>query len=607
MMLLAPNALWWLLAAAPIVAIFLFRRRIVEVRIPALTFWEQMRRREAFGRWGRHLRRWAGLALHLLVLALLVGALTEPINPAYRHELLFVLDDSATMRTIEEDGRRRLAHAAELLLEKIREGPGGIQTTVFLAGTPPKILIDRETVTHKIQAALGSHESRDVNSDLEQALTLARRHRRDVETPIIVISDRRRADLAEQPDVEWLRIGRPQPNLEIADVRLSTDGAALDVFLLHSALSPRTATITLFSNQQTLISAQIMLLESPATVRLPAALHPGDPFEIRAEPADAFDLDNAWFGVCPPRRDVNLRLVSAGNEYLVAALDQPGTTLEIVSPDEWDVAQPTDLTIVDDPSGGPGRPAPGRYIVFGGHDPFGLCGSSKAQSNLTPLQWAVNHPLAADVDFLSWRIRSTGGLAPPAFAEMILGAADAPLVFVAHVSGKDAVHENAFAAVYVNFSLVDSNVVFRAGFPVFLWNAIDHLLDRRPEDYLTAQATGHPLVFAGVDKPAAAVLDPHGREAQAYFDGRRLTLPFPETAGFYQMNAGQQTWIRAANFRSDAAVTEESTPLAASTTLRSAQPRWWRTLPPWGSLAVIAGVLVLLEAILFHRGVLKVG
>ena len=102
------------------------------------------------------------------------------------------------------------------------------------------------------------------------------------------------------------------------------------------------------------------------------------------------------------------------------------------------------------------------------------------------------------------------------------------------------------------------------------------------------------------------MLDPHGREVQAYFDGRRLTLPFPETAGFYQMNAGQQTWIRAANYRSDAAEIEESAPLATSMTVRSARPRWWRTLPPWGSLAVIAGALVLLEAFLFHRGVLKV-
>ena len=608
MMFLAPSALWWLLAAAPIVAIFLFRRRIVEVRIPALVFWEQMRRRDAFGRWGRRVRRWAGLALHLLILLLLIGALAEPINPAYRNEMLIVLDDSATLRTIEPDGRQRASHAARTLLEKIRQAPGGVQTTVFLAGTPPKILIDRETVLSNIQAAVGTHSLRDVNPDFEQALTLARRHRQEANTPIIVISDRILPDLTAQPDIEWLRIGTPQPNLAVADVARSADGRSFDVTLRHRGMSPRTANVALISNQQSLATKSLVLQESPTTIQLPAALNPGDTFEIRVEPADAFALDNVWFGVCPPPRDTNLRLVSTHNEYLIAALDQPGVTLDLVPPDQWNPTKTTDVTIIDNTTATPGRLIPGRYVIFGGFDPFGFCRRGEPQTDVTPLQWAVDHPLARDVDFLSWRIQRTAGLLPPASAETIVGAPDAPLVFRIRRPGSTNQAENSFAAVYVNFPLSASNVVFRAGFPVFLWNAIDDLLGRRPEDYLTAQPTGRPLVFPAITKTSfAAVLDPRDLETQAYFDGTRLVLPFPEFAGFYRMTDDKRTWTLAVNYCSDISPDAESAPTPDIAAARPAVSHWWRSLPPWGDLAILAGALVLLETLLFHRGILKIG
>ena len=607
-MLLAPSALWWLLAAAPIAAIFLFRRRIVEVRVPALVFWEHTRRKDTFGRWGRRMRRWAGLALHLLVLMLLTAALTEPINPAYQHELLIVLDDSATMRTVEDDGRPRAAHAAERLLDKLRQAPGGVQTTIFLAGAPPRILIERETVAHKVQAALGTHASRDVNPDFEQALSLARRHRQQPETPILVISDRLPKDLAAQSDVEWIRVGRPQPNLAVTDVRVSADGAAFDVVLRHRGMSPRTATISLISNQQTLANVPIMLQESPTTVRIPAELRPGDLFKIHAEPADAFELDNVWFGVCPPDRQTHVRLVTTGNDYLVAALDQPGTQLDVVAPSDWNASAAADVTVLDVPTAGPGRSVPGRFIVFGGTDPFGVCLSDTPFIDTTPLLWAADHPLARDVDFLSWRIRRTAGLFPSTETQTIVATADAPLVFTVRKAGAEEKPENTFEAVYVNFSLMDSNVGLLAGFPVFLWNTIDDLLGRRAEDYLTAQPTGRPLIFPAVaGVTSATVLDPREREMQAYFDGARLLLPFPEHAGFYRLNFSDVAWIRAVNYRADTDFEEEVQLSPAPENRRSTVPHWWRALPPWGMLAALAGALVLLEALLFHRGWLKIG
>jgi|GEM_PF-5404409 len=620
MTLLAPNALWWLLSGALIVAIFLMRRRIVVVEIPALEFWEQMLRYNTLGRWGRRLRRWISLALHLLIVALLAGALTEPINPAYRNELLVVLDDSATMQTIEDDGRSRFEHAADLLLERRRLAPSGIRTTIILAAAPPKILTDSETVDRDIRAALHARRPRDCPPEFDQALALACRGRRDDAATILVISDRDAASLFGAADVEYLRVGLDQPNVGIAAVTPARDEAALEVLLHHRQMSPRTATISIMAFGQTALNQSpghrradnhavarttLVLRESPALVKLPVAFLPGDEFLIRVEPADAFMLDNTAYAVWPALTRTRVRLVTADNIFMEAALDQPDAALEITAPNNWTSSASADVTIFDAPAVEPGKPVPGRYIIFGGVDPFGLCRVGETTSDIGPSQWAADHVLIRDVDLLQWRIAATNGRRPPRLARRVVEGGETPLIFTIEIPGKIGDPSDDFKAVYINFDLSNSNVARRAGFPVFVWNALDYLLDKRPEDEQVAQSAGGPLTFPAQSRTAAIVADPAGQERKAYVDGARHVLPFTEQIGFYRLEAGDSRITRAVNYYSDASSVDAATNTSAAA--RTVDPAWTPGLPVWGLLAAAAGLLLIIEALLFHRGVLKIG
>lgn len=617
MTLLAPGALWWLLAALPVAAIFLYRRRIIEVEVPALTLWEQARRRDTLGRWGRRLRRWLSLLVQLLVVLALVAALTEPVNPAHRSELLVVLDDSATMQTIEADGQTRFDLARRIVLDRLRDKPTGARASIILAGTPPKIAVDRETVAQRVPAALSERQPRDVNPRIDAALTLAQRKRQDDASKILVVSDRYDAQLAQRDDIEWLRVGEPHPNLAIEALASGADGTTVEILLTHRSMTATTATVSLAANEQEQARRTVSLRDGTTVVRLDAALGPGTPFQLRVEPLDAFPLDNSAYGVWPAPSNVRLQLVSSGNPFLEAALDQPDATLRLLSPDEWPGDQIADVTILDSPAGWHRRPAgvrqeanrrvPGDFIILGGNDPFGLTRAAPPATDLTPSQWSADSPLLQDVDLLRWHIGRTAGMLPPRFAERVAHAGSVPLVFVVRDPGSADDPKDDFAAVYVNFDLGDSNIARRAGFPVFLWNAIDYLLDRRAEDTLISFAVGVPLPFPRQRRLDARVTDPAGRDIQAFFDDGRLVVPFPEYAGFYRLDVGGEPIIRAANYVSDGVQIAGERTEEAMISTASRRPAWLAGLPCWGLLAVAAGVILLVETLLFHRGILKVG
>jgi hypothetical protein len=608
--LLAPGALWWLLTALPIAAVFLYRRRIIEIEVPALTLWEQTRRRDTLGRWGRRLRRWLSLLVQLLIVLALVAALCEPVDSARHTHLLVVLDDSATMQTIEQDHQSRFDLARQTVLNRLRNQPTGAPVTVILAGAPPKIALDRETVAQRARTTLSERRPRDVNPQLDAAVALAQRKRQQEVSPILVISDRYDARLAGRSDVEWLRVGTPQPNLSIKALAPTENPAAIELVLTHPTATATTATLTLTARGREPTRQTVPLRGDATVVQVEAPLTPGTPFQVTAAPLDAFPLDNTAFGVWPEPLHVRLQLVTAGNPFLEAALAQPGAALHTLAPDQWSGDQPADVTVLDAPPRAAreirDRPR-GNFIIFGGHDPFARTSSGPPAAELTPSRWSADSPLVRDVDLLRWHVIRTAGLHPPAFAERAVCAGDTPLVFVIRDPGSPDDAQDDFAAVYVNFNLNDSNITRRAGFPVFLWNAIDYLLDRRPADTLIAHATGAPLPFPSRRRSEMRVSDPTGREIAAFFDDDRLIVPFPEYAGFYRLDPAGASVVRAANYASDRVRGREAPADAAAPATLPRRPSWLARLPAWGVLAAAGGVVLVLEMLLFHRGILKVG
>lgn len=385
---------------------------------------------------------------------------------------------------------------------------------------------------------------------------------------------------------------------------MAVDEAALDVFLTQRDRSGTAAVVTLIVDNQTAAHETTLIRDQGAVVRLRPALPAGKPFEIVVEPPDDFDLDNRFCGVWPARQDTRVQLVSAGNDSLIASLEQPDISLSVVEKAEW-VPSQADITILDAPAGGPGRPVAGRFVVLGGGDPFGIVKSAPIACDLRPSQWAPRNPFLRDLDLMGWRLRRSAGANAPSGAQVLVQSGKTPLLFlVERRLGSDPSGEK-FAALYANFNLTDTNLERTAGLAILLWNAIEALQGRRPEDMVIAHHTGVPLSFPAPLGTDAGIRTPTGGAPPTYRDGDRLVLPFPEKAGFYELTTPAGVERRAVNCPAQPD-TEQSHGSPARVETASVLSAAWISMPLWAKGVLLALAVAVAELLAFHSHLVRI-
>lgn len=599
-----PSALWWLVVTVPIVAAFLYRRRVVEVVVPAITFWQPSPRRRRFGGFGRRVRRWLSLLIHVAVVVLLAAALARPSILGPIAHLAIVLDDSATMQTREDAGLTRFELALGELRRRVYAKPDSVRVSLILAGNPPRVL---QRPTDDPDSVLESAESvrpRDVEPAIDEALALAHRLTPADSTRTLLITDQSDRTFDATLADEHIWIGSDRPNVGIRDAALAVDDVALDVFLTQRRRSGTAAVVKLIVDGQTAAHETALVRDLGAVVRLRPALPAGKSFEIVVEPPDDFDLDNRFYGVWPARQDTRVQLVSAGNDSLVATLEQPDISLSVVEEAEW-VPSQADITILDAPADGPGRPFAGRFVVLGGGDPFGIVKSAPIARDLRPSQWAPRSPFLKDLDLMGWRIRRSAGVNAPSGAQVLVESGKTPLLFlVERRLGSDPSGEK-FAALYANFNLPDTNLERSAGLAILLWNAMEALQGRRPEDVAIAHHTGVPISFPAPSSADATIRTPTGESLLAYRDGDRLVLPFPEKAGFYELTTPAGVVLRAVNCPAQPDF-RQSYVSAARVETASVPSAAWFSLPLWARAVLLALAVAVAELLAFHSRLVRI-
>ena len=99
--------LWWALLAVPIVLLFILRVRLRRKPVATLLFWDQLLKEHPPRAWWRRLRNLLALLFQLAFLALVVGALVDPLWAWQKKEarhVVYVIDNSASMSA--RDARR---------------------------------------------------------------------------------------------------------------------------------------------------------------------------------------------------------------------------------------------------------------------------------------------------------------------------------------------------------------------------------------------------------------------------------------------------------------------------------------------------------------------
>ncbi|MGE3182860.1 MAG: BatA and WFA domain-containing protein [Phycisphaerae bacterium] len=351
----------------------------------------------------QRLRKNLLLLLQLLILAAGVVALARPIvsgTESYEGRVVMLIDRSASMNAIEEDGKTRLEIAKEQAIKRAKTFNSKGSSWLKFVGVEPKTQVmvvsfaDQASVLQPfttnmidVVAAIEEIKPSDSRTDLSEGVQLAQAYLSPPsmitqgmeDTPVsaqepgtlLLFSDGRIPNAAtimvkgEADSVEWIRIGESRDNLGITAFRTRRDYE--DPEILHAFVEVRNYSTETITTDVSIYLDDKLIDAKPITIPgMPAPLDPASsqPAETEAPPQqsmttltfdrpvltagtlearlarkDALDADNRAFAIVPAPRKLRVLLVTEKNWLLETVLGGlPLEKVDVISPGNYEAA-----------------------------------------------------------------------------------------------------------------------------------------------------------------------------------------------------------------------------------------------------------------------------
>lgn len=170
-----PLALLLALIAIPIVIFYILKVRLRRVPVSTNLFWNQIFEDKPPKSLWQNLRYWLSLLAQLLILALLVLAIADPIlswQTKGARRLVLVMDVSASMQAAEKATSRfdSAKQAAQRVLDGVREQD---QVAILTAGTGPEVVLGMGNHVPSLRRAINDLLPVDTPANLGSAVELA--------------------------------------------------------------------------------------------------------------------------------------------------------------------------------------------------------------------------------------------------------------------------------------------------------------------------------------------------------------------------------------------------------------------------------------------------
>ena len=607
MSLLAPLGLLFGLLSIPLLALYFLKIRRRKVRVPSTILWREFAKTERLATPFERFRRNLLLLLQLLLLLLLVLALSRPFfesDMVVDRSVILVVDVSASMGA-EDVSPNRLGVAveeAQALVDSLGEGTDAM---LVVAGPQTRVQVPFTQEHDDLATALAGLEVAGARGSLKDGLMLALsvgKSRPGVE--VVVYSDGGREDLssvaATNGSVQYVKVGREDVNAGIValDLRASPSSdleRQLFVTVQNFGRSPVDGELEVFLGSE-LIGLRKDTLAPSAATSMVFDLPAGARGELRAKLRADGDLlpldDEAWAVV---QEASKRRVLLVDGDRLTARALKADPRVELILASSSNVTSET-LVEVDCTVFAGGIP-PGLegldglpYAVLGPRS-GGPVDFGETAKRPEILGWRRTHPIQR---FVSWdgvlvrKARSvvdSGGLLP------LVESDRGPLVLAGERQGG--------RVVQLAFEPLDSDLLLRVAWPVFLMNTVSWLTENAVSGSgsLSIRA-GEPFVRRlpdGVTADMVRLRGPGGEERPVTVSDGSVRVQDTSEIGIYDLRVQGRRVQFAANLHSDLEsqirpqlsldLAEGSTEAAQATVL--GRQELWRPL-------VLFGLLILL-------------
>ena len=659
MSFLAP--MWIPLVAAGVaipslLAFYFLKLRRREVAVSSTLLWKQavqdLQVNAPFQRLRNNLLLW----LQLAALAVAAFCLWQPVlrkTQTDEKTVIMLIDQSASMGTVEADGRTRLELAKEAATTYVDNLDARSKAMIICFNEQARVAESFTTDKHVLRDRIEAIEQTDCASRLTEAVALAEAYStRQIissggadltpESPteaaeLLLFSDGRIEDAAElvlrRGGMQIAHIGATADNVGIVGLRakrnyerpeelnvfvtvgnFGTESVKSDVTLEVEGGLPAVGDVSLgparvASTQPAFPTSQDDASGSAnnvGAVSFKQTYDRGGILRVTLNRPDALAADNEAWLVVPPPRSLRVLLVSSGNYFLSRVLScLPLRQVKRIDPEvfeanrdefapggrlDWDVAIMDRCSPEDLPVG--------NYLFFGAIPKIEEVKDLGETPGEFVYDWDEQHPVLRHVVLNYLRVGQCRRMELPKRADVLVEGETTPIVA--------AVSEGPSRFVIVAFHVYESNWPLRVSFPVFVYNAVRYLSDSiavAPSQSVRPGTAASIPVLAGAERITVKrpdgrsdALDVGERQGVYYSDTKRLGVYRVEPAvGGYEAFAVNLLNPTESNIRPKTDFAIGSEQVSSSETIRRKnQPLW-----PWLMLGVLA--VLLLEWFIYNR------
>lgn len=572
MSLLSPISLAWLGLLAPLIALYILRRRREARLVGSTLLWDRAVRDMRAERPWQRLIPYVSLILQALALILAALALARPSGigevPSGAR-IAVVVDASASMATRELGGRTRMDAARGVVSALASALPAGGTLTIVEAASEPAVLLAPTADPAEISRAIGQLRVRGAESSLERAVAVAAERVRDAPpgSRIVVVTDAAsdgEAALTATVPVEVQRVGMDAVNDAIVavDVRArpsdeAPDRAEIFVRVVRHATTSATRWITASIEGRGVVASRrvelgptepesvLMLADLPpdadgraALVRIEISGDDPGAGAVAAARDDALSLDDAVVAPSPGARRLPVFLVGSAPEtvrrVLLADRDVElfQTTLTSLA-ERATRTEETDLDGVFVFAGeAPSTPPAGDALVVA-PTAAAIFGVSVGEAVASPrvVSWEEDDPRLRFVSFAGVHVASMRPVTGTGARTLVQTDHGALVSSLAHPGGEVTI---------LGFDPDHSDLPDQPGFVILFRNVLERARTRRAEGGIRAGRIGEPLRIPAPDGSTVDVACPDGSTARGLSRGGVAIVEVPAVPGVFTATVGRR-------------------------------------------------------------------
>jgi hypothetical protein len=632
-----PLALLLALIAIPIVIFYILKVRLRRVPVSTNLFWSQIFEEKPPKSLWQNLRYWLSLLAQLLILALLVLAIADPIlswQTKGARRVVLIMDVSASMQAFDKATTRfdSAKQAAQRVLDGVREQD---QVAILTAGTQPEVVLGMGNHVPSLRRAINDLQPVDTPANLGSAVELADQLLGDAPNGQVIVFTDQATPKNTKPDnepkkataVEYRAFGSNASNVGIT--QFQTRRSVVDAVGYELLVEVRNA-----SDQPIQCRLEIELDERPVDI-FPLKLQPNETWSRTLEKTsleggalkaslskfetdqgedrsknNRLDVDDIAWAILPDRVIQPVLIVSPGNLFLQKVFEA-NPLVRVTVQKEIPTAWPENTVVVlhkliPDP-----LPSNPLFII----DP-------ETNSSLFRVDGLIDSPLVTEQDKdspLMTHVRLDNVMFPDTKKLTFLTQTAKPIASC--VGG-----ESLFAtlshgdkkAVVLGVNLEQSDLAFRTVFPILASNAIAWFSSQSGELSLaisggdtarlnrSLSASAPPenlwLISPGlqVKRQSGSTAGPL-KETGVWelFEWDANENPTAETLRATGKLVDRYAVNLASSSETDLRNANESDRAPMQTSIAS-----WFSYPPWYYLAILIGSLLVLEWGMYQRRVL---